>query len=485
MRKLYLFSIPALVFSFSAAHAQSSPPPWPGLNYPTISGSGVSLGNVSTIQQIGSNEQVGSSASVVNPGGPGPAPALVVGSSTSGGTVYGVDQSVTDAKSGNYSEIYQGTNTSASSDNSAAVIQQAGGGAKNAANTTQDGNGNTAVTKQYTNARGAGSNPVTFNMPSFTFTNSSSVPFIVGAALETILNPGTFSSTIVQNGDGNTANVNQGSQLIAATGTDYSYVSQQATGALVDVSQQGSSNNWSSVSQSGTSSTFSDVTQLGSAGNNISFLSQTSPLYATITQSAFGGDNASYVSQSGGAINVTQLAFRGVNNSGIWQTDGPGTTTVTQTIGPLARGSSDSNTSTIWQSGITGSVSVTQNVILGGGTNTSDITQTGGGYTVNQTANGGTNVSDITSNGGTSTITQTASRGYTNESTVIQAGNDSATVTQSMAHSGGNNTSTIDQTLTGGSMPNQATVLQVASYGPNTSNITQTGYGNIANVHQH
>ncbi len=366
------------------------------------------------------------------------------------------------------------------------MIQQAGGGAKNAASTTQDGNGNTAVTKQYTNARGAGSNPVTFDMPSFTFTNSGGVPYTVGAALETISKPGTFNSTIVQNGGSNTADVNQGSQLSAATGTDYSYVSQQGTGALVDVSQQGSSNNWSSVNQSdpSISHTFSDVTQQGFAGNNISFLNQTSPLYATINQNAFGGDNASYVSQSGGVIKVTQTAIGGVNNSGILQTDGSGTTTVTQTI--AAPGSSNSNNSTIWQSGVSRGVSVTQDVILGG-TNTSDITQTGGGYTVNQSAIGGTNVSDITSNGGTSDIKQTASRGFTNKSTVIQSGDNSATVTQSqsIAHSGGNNTSTIDQTLTGGSTPNQATVIQVASYGQNSSNITQTGYGNTAYVHQH
>ncbi len=109
MKKLYLFSIPALVFFFSAAHAQSSPPPWPGLNYPTIYGSGVSPGNVSTIQQIGTNEHVGSSATVISPGGPGP--EFVGGSFASGGPVYGVDQSVTGANSGNYSEIYQGRNS--------------------------------------------------------------------------------------------------------------------------------------------------------------------------------------------------------------------------------------------------------------------------------------------------------------------------------------------------------------------------------------
>ena len=54
------------------------------------------------------------------------------------------------------------------------------------------------------------------------------------------------------------------------------------------------------------------------------------------------------------------------------------------------------------------------------------------------------NDSVIRSNGGTSLVTQTAWAGFTNELTVIQSGNNSATATQSTGIAGGNNTSTID-----------------------------------------
>ena len=54
-----------------------------------------------------------------------------------------------------------------------------------------------------------------------------------------------------------------------------------------------------------------------------------------------------------------------------------------------------------------------------------------------------------------------------------------------MGIAGGNNTSTIDQTLTGGAAQNQASVIQTSNYGPNISHITQTGSGNYASVYQH
>ena len=322
-------------------------------------------------------------------------------------------------------------------------------------------------------------------MPTFTFTNTHT-SFPGGGSISPSQEAaGSFTSTIEQNGNNNKANVYQGIWGgTAATGTDYSSVSQQTSKAKVEVDQMGASNNWSSVSQEGSSSATSQINQNGSAGfSNVSFLDQTSPVFnANISQYAWGGNNASYVSQGGGTINVIQTAWHGTNSSGVIQTDGSGTLTVSQTVNNSA--TSGTNTSTIWQSSVTGSASVTQNV-ESSGTNTSDITQTGGGYTVNQIADGGTNVSIIRSSGGTSNITQTASPGFTNESTVIQSGSNSATVNQSQDNNGGNNTSIINQTLLNGATQNQATVIQVANFGLNYSNITQTGYGNTAYVHQH
>ena len=288
MKQYLLIPIPAIALFAGAALAQD----------PAKTGKNIAAGNDSVIEQIGSSN----------------------GAS--------VDQSKSGGGSGNYSEIYQGFNNNASFGNSAAVQQVAAGGAKNAARTSQDGGNNLAVTQQNTNAVLAGTGYVTFTMPLFTFTNNRGFSFTAGGSASSEA-AGSYTSTIEQNGNNNKAGVSQGLWGgPAATGADYSSVSQQGSNATMEVVQLDGSNNWSSVSQTGLGR--GKILQDGLLGfNNVSSLTQTSAVInATVSQYAYGGNNASSITQGGGTINVDQTAFRGSNSSGIWQTDGAGTTSV-------------------------------------------------------------------------------------------------------------------------------------------------------------
>ena len=191
--KRYLFlPIPAIALFAGAALAQD----------PAKTGNSVAVGNEFVIEQIGSSNTASA------------------------------DQSKIGAGSGNYSEVYQGLNNNASSGNNASVQQVAAGGAKNAARTSQDGNNNTATTLQNTNASGGGS--VTFLMPAVTFTNNANGTSTVPASSATQA-AGSFTSTIEQSNNGNTASVYQGAALSAATGTAYSAVKQKdASTAIVN-----------------------------------------------------------------------------------------------------------------------------------------------------------------------------------------------------------------------------------------------------------
>ena len=180
--KRYLFlPIPVIALFAGAAFAQD----------PAETGNSVAVGNESVVEQIGSSNAVSA------------------------------DQSKIGANSGNYPEVYQGLNNNASSGNSASVQQVAAGGAKMRRAHTQDGNNNTATTLQNTNASGGGS--VTFLMPAITFTNNANGTSTVPASSATQA-AGSFTSTIEQSNNGNTAHVYQGAALSAATGTAYSVV---------------------------------------------------------------------------------------------------------------------------------------------------------------------------------------------------------------------------------------------------------------------
>ena len=170
MKRCLFLPIPAIALFAGAALAQD----------PAKTGNSVAVGNESVVEQIGSSN--GASA----------------------------DQSKIGGSSGNYYEIYQGLNNNASSGNSASVQQVAAGGAKNAARTSQDGNNNTATTLQNTNASGGGS--VTFLMPAVTFTNNANGTS-TGPASSATQAAGSFTSSIEQSDNGNTASVYQGTAL--------------------------------------------------------------------------------------------------------------------------------------------------------------------------------------------------------------------------------------------------------------------------------
>ena len=149
-------------------------------------------------------------------------------------------------------------------------------------------------------------------MPAFTFTNNGGSQFTIPGSAPSEAR-GSFTSTIEQNGNNNKAGVSQGLWGgPAATGADYSYISQASVEREGgEVTQLDASNNWSFVSQTGSSAAYGQIFQDGYAGfNNVSSLTQTSPVIdATVTQLAYGGNNASLITQAGGTINVARLHF--------------------------------------------------------------------------------------------------------------------------------------------------------------------------------
>ena len=444
MRKLILTSASALALSAGAAFA--------GAPDPAKVGADVSAGNESTVEQIGSGNHVGTGAST------------------------GVDQQVMDNRSGNFSEVYQGNYDPTSSSNGATLQQKAAGGAKNASRVSQNNKNNVAQIQQNTDATNAGPASVIYSMPSFTFTDNHNSNIITGSGVSDPQAPGQFTSTLEQWGNNNQAYVNQGIWGgPAATGRAFSGI-EQSDSSSVEVHQLGGANNWSVANQTNSSATVSQDGNLGFT--NGSYLVQTAGANANISQQASAGNNLSSLDQTGGFAGITQVAYAGSNTAAAMQTGG------VENVWQYAYGPG-TNTSVSWQSG--GNVSVTQDVYTAGGHNSSDITQTNGQATVYQYAYGGTNESTIRSNGGTSEVTQTARGAYTNDSSVNQSGINYAHVEQSQAlgHDG-DNTSTIDQTLTDPTKAqNWAKAVQTASFGPNTSHITQTGFGNVANVSQH
>ena len=374
------------------------------------------------------------------------------------------DQQVMDGSSGNYSGIYQG-NLSASSNNNATVQQRASGGALNGALTIQNGAHNTAKTQQYTAKTAATpGGTVIFTVPFFTFTTNAAggTATYGGTTLPTSFAGGTFTSTIDQHGDYNQAYVHQGFWGSAAvTGVNYSDVAQSGSNAYVDLKQYGATNNWSSVEQNGIAvNRASDITQQGLSGSNVSTLIQaggaTSPY---ILQTANGGSNASYMNQTGGRTSLSQTANTGANNSGVYEVGG------TASIYQSTAAPSGSNNSLIWQYG--GKVVVDQSVLASGGTNTSNVTQTGassGASTsyVYQTASAGfTNLSNLIQTGDNYAY-------VTQEQGVVGGGNNTSTITQT--NTGAiENQAILSQTANYGA--NTSTIIQTG-YG-NIAKVTQ------------
>lgn len=303
----------------------------------------VSAGNSSTIDQIGSNNSIGSGSGAA--------------------IVYGVDQQVSGNTSGNWSGIYQGTNVSSASNDSATVHQVAAGGAKNAALTIQGGAHNTAQTWQNTAVTYATPpGTFTFTAPSISFTTSSGGTLTYPGFTASPQAYGTFVSTIDQSGSSNsTAKVYQGGWNLVtqqpnlsapATGADYSSVIQTGSQASMQVRQINGASNYSSATQG---SSTAILTQDGYAGySNVSVLNQSAGAISNnMSQDAVGGNNISYINQTGGTVNqLTQVSWGGTNTSGIYQIGG----TVDVEQYAYATGN---NSSTIWMSG-GGSVSVSQ-----------------------------------------------------------------------------------------------------------------------------
>ena len=398
MKKVLLLSASALALSAGAAFAQTSAPTGfatqtsdtgsilPGATAPN---SNVSFGNSSTIEQVGTNNQLGTSP-----------------------WANGVDQQVLDIYSGNYSEIHQGTAAGAGTTSSyarATVTQTASNGGTTSSLVNQDDGGKTndgfwtyneAYTTQIVTASGLVQSSISQSGANLKANVSQNVA-------------GSASSNIQQTGTSGSVNVNQTS--IGAT----SVVIQDGTGngnaipwetSNVNVQQTGTGTNNSAV----------DQTKLQSGG--------------TVAINQGGGStsstNNSVVSQSSGTGSVTvnqNVAWAGdnvsSNNSGVLQNGSGGIVTINQS-------GSDGllNTSSVVQtSGDTTSfASITQSG-TGAGYNTSYVNQmTGSGQdqaTVIQTANAGfENYSDLTQSGGATAYLSQTSSNAANWSSIAQSG---------------------------------------------------------------
>jgi len=297
-------------------------------------------GNYSSIDQIGGNNNVGTS------------------------TTWGVDQQSLAATSANSSVINQGKADYASYNASASVTQQSKGSGQASSLINQDsgfgatgGYGNSASVTQIVGGD-------SYNV-SYSTVNQS------GAALVAVVNQGVsgtpvsnVTSYIGQSGQNGSVNVNQqasgGSSVVLQTGTgnvaavgvlpaipnvsvsqtstgsDTSTVSQNSTTlGIVGVTQSGSATNISHVDQTGAAT--ANIYQLG-ASNNTSGVGQTGTGSATVYQNGSTGNNLSAINQTGsGSVNVNQgysadntaLAIASNNYSGVNQT-GSGTINVWQ-----------------------------------------------------------------------------------------------------------------------------------------------------------
>jgi hypothetical protein len=225
-------------------------------------------------------------------------------------------------------------------------------------------------------------------------------------------------------------------------------------------------------------SSTSDIDQIGT-GN-----------IATVTQSGSSAVNDSGIIQDGvgNEATVTQSGSSSIGNtSDISQTGNGNDATVTQ-IGSGAGG--DTNTSTVTQTGNLNDATVSQgDLVL---SNTSTIIQTGNENTATVTQ--GDPPNGVNAGPNTSTVTQI---GFSNDALVNQGGVgavNSSTITQDDDGLGfGNNYAQVDQSGSSTNTSivgqlgdtNQAFILQNAGAGVvNSSDVSQSGSGNIATVTQ-
>ncbi len=325
MRKVLIVSVSVLALSAGAAFGQSAAPSnfaspstiSAGTNQ--IGGGSLTAGNKFYVDQVGAGNQIGS------------------------GTTGGVNQQVLSGTSYNYSEVYQGYQSTQSNYGQATVNQTASAGGVNKSRIVQ-----------YDNS----------GAPNISFTGGN----IASATQIVTVDGATNASTIEQTGSTNWANVTQGS---AGDSTVTPAISPSGGGATSTLSQNGSS------------------------------------LTASVTQTSVGAVSAIYQSGTGNGLKdaaanvVINQHGLSSNNSGVYQAS---TTTANGTVTVEQYGASGVlNTSDVWQTSGSSMASVTQSGTVG--LNTSYLNQNGGGInnaTVIQTAStdGAENYSAITQSGG-------------------------------------------------------------------------------------
>ena len=440
MKKLYLISVSALALSASAAFAQS---------LPAKTGTNVSAGNESYIDQVGSGNYIGTA------------------------TATGVDQQAKDSTSGNYSEIYQGYGSTSSTGGQATVQQTASAGPKNSARTVQYGSNQVASTTQNNSGVTGNVNAYTSVIEQSNAANAATVSQVQtgGSALSTVVQTGSNNNSVF----GRTVN---GTYVVGGVNVDQS-------GTLASneshVTQDG---NTSGVSVTQTSSILdgiSDGQKVYAPSSNTSTVNQSAGVsnFALIYQNASlaggsAGSNTSTVTQSGsnGAVSVYQTGINN-NESIIGQTGSGSSVTVTQGTIPATWGASPLNYSNVEQGGNGSATTVIQNSIAS------------------------RDYSTVVQNSNSSTISVTQT-GY-----CCLYNSQTSYVTQ---YSGTNNTATVYQTADPwkqqnpytGSPSNYSDLTQAGDYNDgnvwqgqtpygvaNTSNLTQVGNHNTAYVKQH
>ena len=342
MKRRFIVPALALALSAGAAFAQDIPNP-PGA---------VSPGNVAVVEQVGTGNFIGSSATP------------------------GLDQTVNGAGSGNYANIYQGyTNVGTSTSSHATVSQTATGGALNISYTSQFGTNQTANVTQ--NNAGAGQFITWVQQGS---QNNGNILQGSAGNQATIDQAVTVNGTFVTWGDDRPDFLTNLNTVAAGAGVWQSgqngivSVTQRSSGALALVHQNGNGNGLTvnvNISQTGSAANTAIVEQDGSNGQiivqqygpqgvtNVSNINQSSNnSYASVTQYGLIGGNTSTITQNAGLGSdkayVTQDAESSSTNS----------STITQQDGSYANVYQQSNyaanTSTIGQTGQGNTVYVRQ-----------------------------------------------------------------------------------------------------------------------------